>query len=206
MKNKQHFFTHAVISPDSDRFIFLHRWVDPEKDISKRYSRLVVCDQHGSVVDIFNTDEMVSHISWRDSDHVIAYCRHPDHDDKYVLFKVGDSAFYKIIGAKTLTSDGHPSYDNSGRWVVTDTYQDRRRVQKLLLHDTKKDVRYDISHLPGLKKFQSPSPFQHWACDLHPRWSRTGRYLCFDAAYSGTRSLCTIDLKDDLLTGNIKHL
>lgn len=29
-------------------------------------------------------------------------------------------------------------------------------------------------------------------CDLHPRWDRKGKYVSFDSAHTGTRSLCTI--------------
>jgi|APSaa5957512535_1039671.scaffolds.fasta_scaffold03863_8 hypothetical protein len=206
MKGTKHFLTHTVISPDSSSFIFLHRWVNPEKDISKRFSRLIVCDIDGNILDIFKTDGMVSHIGWQDSEHVLAYCRDPIFDDKYVLFKIGNPEESLIIGKSTLTSDGHPSYDNSGRWIVTDTYQDRRRVQNLVLHDTKTDTRYDIAKIPGSKEFQSPSPYQHWACDLHPRWSRNANLLCFDAIFQGERSLCTLNLENDLLEENLKYI
>ena len=206
MKNTKHFLTHTVISPDSSKFIFLHRWVNPGKDISKRFSRLIVCDIDGNILDIFKTDEMVSHIGWQDSDHVIAYCRVPIFDDKFVLVKIGSPEESLIFGKSTLTSDGHPSYDKSGRWIVTDTYQDRMRVQNLVLYDTEMDIRYDISKIPGSKKFQSPSPHKHWACDLHPRWSRNSNLLCFDAIMQGERSLCTLDLGNDLLEGNLKYV
>jgi len=75
-----------------------------------------------------------------------------------------------------------------------------------VLYDTEMDIRYDISKIPGSKKFQSPSPHKHWACDLHPRWSRNSNLLCFDAIMQGERSLCTLDLGNDLLEGNLKYV
>jgi hypothetical protein len=206
MKRAKHFFTHAQISPDSQRFMFLHRWINPDGDIDKRFSRLIVCALDGSVVDTFNTNEMVSHIGWRGSEQVIAFCRVPVFDDQYVLFTVGKPEETKILGVNCFSSDGHPSFDESGRWMLTDTYPDRRRVQTLALYDTQKEIRVDIAKLPMPKDFQSPSSSQHWACDLHPRWDRQSRFLCFDATFSGQRSLCTIDLGDDVKSDSLKDL
>jgi len=204
MSGMTHFVTHTIISPESDRFIFLHRWNDPSVDVDKRFSRIVVSDFEGTIIDIFATDGMASHIGWQDNEHVIAYCRVPKFDDKYVKFKVGDAYSTEIIGMGTLNSDGHPSYDLSGRWVVTDTYPDRRRVQNLILYDTHAEERFDIAKLPTPKRFQSPSTYQHWACDLHPRWNRSGTMVCFDSTFSGDRSLCTIELGSDLQNEGIK--
>lgn len=206
MKDAKHFFSHAIIAPDSDKFMFLHRWKDPNGDIDKRFSRLVVSDINGKIIDILNTKDMVSHIGWKDSNHIIAYCRVLIHNDKYVLFKVGEPNKSLIIGANELTSDGHPSYDCSGRWIVTDTYPNRRRIQNLVLFDTKKEIRYCIAQLFNPKKFQSPSAYKHWACDLHPRWNRNSTAICFDATFNGKRSLCTIDFGDDILIDDIKYL
>lgn len=204
MNGMTHFLTHTVISPDSNRFMFLHRWNDPMVDVDKRFSRLVISDFEGVILDVFETDGMASHIGWQDNEHVIAYCRVPKFDDKYVKFKVGDSASTEIIGMGILNSDGHPSYDTSGRWVVTDTYPDRRRVQNLILYDTKAEKRFDIAKLPTPKRFQSPSSYQHWACDLHPRWNRSGTVVCFDSTFSGDRSLCTLEFGSDLRKGDLK--
>ena len=206
MNGAKHFFTHAQISPDSQRFMFLHRWIHPDVDIDKRFSRLVVCTLDGTILDIFNTNEMVSHIGWRGPEQIIAYCRVPVFDDQYVLFTVGKPEVTKILGGNCFSSDGHPSFDKSGRWMVTDSYPDRRRVQTLALYDAQKEVRLDIAQLPMPKEFQSPSSSQHWACDLHPRWDRQSRFLCFDATFSGRRSLCTIDLGDGLKTESLNYL
>ena len=206
MENAKHYVTHTVVSPNSNQFIFLHRWIDPNGPVDKRFSRLVVADFDGNIVDIFRTDGMVSHISWQDSEHVLAYCRVPIFDDKYVLFKIGSPVSNTIIGKTTLSSDGHPSYDPSNRWIITDSYPNRRRVQNLILFDTLKNIRYDIAKLPQPKAFQSPSHYLHWGCDLHPRWNRNSSMVCFDATFSGKRGLCTIDFDNDILDDNLKSL
>ena len=206
MKMMKHYVTHTIISPDSRRFIFLHRWIDPKGPVDKRISRLVVADFDGKIVDIFNTDGMVSHIGWQDRNHVVAYCRVPQFDDKYVVFEVGKSDLSSIIGNKTLTSDGHPSFDSSERWMVTDSYPDRRRIQNLIIFDTKSNKKYEVAKLPQPKEFQSPSHYKHWGCDLHPRWDRKSEMVCFDATFSGVRSLCTMDFGSDILSDKLKYV
>ena len=206
MKNMKHYVTHTVISPDSSRFIFLHRWIDPKGAVDKRISRLVVANFNGEIVEIFNTDGMVSHIGWQDSNHVVAYCRLPKFDDKFAIFEIGKPAQTSIIGMSTLSSDGHPSFDSSGRWMVADSYPDRRRRQNLIIFDTKNNARYDISKLYQPKEFQSPSHYQHWGCDLHPRWDRHSELVCFDSTFNGSRSLCTINFGKDILSERIKFL
>jgi hypothetical protein len=57
--------------------------------------------------------------------------------------------------------------------------------------------RYNIARLRSPRRFASKYPHRHWACDLHPRFDRQGRFLCFDSAHTGRRALCTIDLGED---------
>ncbi len=204
MQGAYHFFSHIVFSPDSKRFIFLHRWI--VNSVYNRYSRMVSSDINGKDIYIFPTINMVSHIGWQDDNHVIAYSRVPKYDDQYVVFQDQAKEIYQIIGEDVFNSDGHPSFDPTKRWIVTDTYPDRRRIQNLIVYDTKEEKRYDIAKLPMPKCFQSKTPFAHWTCDLHPRWDREGRYICFDSTYTGTRSLCTIDLGSDLNKNTIEYL
>jgi len=204
MRGAYHFFSHSVFAPDSKRFIFLHRWI--VDNVYNRYSRMISSDINGGNIHIFPTVDMVSHIGWQDSEHILAYCRVKGYGDKYVLFKDKDKDKYDIIGCDVFNSDGHPSFDPSDRWIVTDTYPDRRRVQNLVIYDIKDKIRYDIAKLPMPPKFQTKNPFDHWTCDLHPRWDRKGRYICFDSTYTGVRSLCTIDLGSEPTECKIKFL
>ena len=204
MKEARHFFSHAVFSPDSRRIIFLHRWI--QGGIYKRHSRMVSSDINGENLYIFPTSGMVSHIGWRDPEHVIAYCSIPGQGDQYILFRDQVPDDLRVIGPGFFNSDGHPSFDPTGRWIVTDTYPDRSRVQSLLIFDTRDEKGYNIAKLPTPGKFQSGNPFEHWSCDLHPRWDRKGRYICFDSTYTGTRSLCTLDLGEDLGNNEVRHI
>ena len=203
--NAKHFVTHTQISPDSTKLVFLHRWIDPCSDISKRHSALIVCDSEGNNLRVLETKDMVSHITWRGSDHIVAYCRTKEFGDAYVQFCVGSLNEIEAIGLDDLVSDGHPSFDITERWMVTDTYPNRRRVQTLTVYDMLSHRKFNIARIPSSKLFQSPSVNEHWSCDLHPRWDRKSRYICFDSTHSGQRSLCTIDLGDDLIEGRVRQ-
>lgn len=201
MKDKWHYVTHAVFSPDSKRFIFLHRWVNCD-DVTNRKSRMISMDINGESVHIFPTTGMVSHIGWNGPEHVVAYCRVRDFDDQYVLFKDRQKDQMQVLGPGLFRSDGHPSFTQNRQWMITDMYPDRRRLQTLILYDMASNCRYDLARLYTHRKYQSPSPQEHWTCDLHPRWDRTGQYVCFDATYTGKRSLCTIDLGSPIGVGS----
>lgn len=192
MRGSSHFVTHTVFSPDSQRFIFLHRWV--RGDVHRRWSRMISSDLEGCNLHVFPTQEMVSHIGWRDSEHVIAYCRDSSGRDRYVLFRDRDPANWQHVGAETLLSDGHPSFEPSGRWMLTDTYPNRRRMQRLILFDMHGARPYDLALLHSPPQYRVSSAHRDWACDLHPRWNRAGTMICFDSTHTGPRSLATIRL------------
>jgi hypothetical protein len=192
MDGATHFVSHAIISPDGARVVFLHRWT--RGHVRRRWSRMYTCDRDGGNLFRFPTREMVSHLGWRDPNHVLAWCRLPDGTDSYVLFTDGDDATYERVGAGHFNSDGHPSYRPGGRWIVTDTYPDAFRRNTLIVFDTETGRRYDLARLKAPKRFATIDPYEHWQCDLHPRWDRSGRVVCFDSTFQGERALCTIDL------------
>jgi len=194
MEGARHYFSHAIISPDGKRVMFLHRWI--QGDVTKRWSRMLTCKLDGSELYIFPTSGMVSHMAWRDADHILAYSRDINNRDGYVLFKDQDPDDWSRIGDAAYNSDGHPSFAHDGRWIVTDTYPDRSRRSYVTLYDSKEERRIDLAYLKHWKPFATPSPDKHWACDLHPRWNRAGTVVCFDSVYTGKRALCTIDVAE----------
>lgn len=193
MEGAYHYFSHALFSPSSLRLVFLHRWM--KDDVRNRKSRLISCDINGEDLHIFPTSGMVSHFSWRDDQHVLAYCSTETFGDSYMLFEDQSDGVGRPVGENLLRSDGHPSYSPDKRWIITDTYPDRMRHQHLLLYDCVEEKLYRIARFKLPKPYSSPNPYRHWQCDLHPRWDRTGRYICVDTAYTGQRALTIIDLQ-----------
>jgi hypothetical protein len=189
MENSFHCLSHTLFAPGGARFSFVHSWV---KRDGKSFNRLLSADLNGNVF-VFPTYEMVSHVGWRDPDHILAYARTKQWDDGYFLFRDRTDEITPI-GRESFSSDGHPMCSPVGRYFVTDTYPDRRRIQSLMVYDTELKVRHDLGRFRAPGKFSSRQHHDVWRCDLHPRWNRDGTAICFDSTYSGTRSLCTIDV------------
>jgi hypothetical protein len=189
-----HWFSHVVISPDSKRILFMHRRVKDIKSQVTRWSSLYSIDTNGENLHRFPCRDMVSHIGWRNKNEVIAYCRIPGHGDGYYIMSDNVEADFKKIGQDHFNSDGHPSFESSGRFMITDTYPDRFRQQSLIAFDLNKNRKFKLGEFYHHKKFTS-SLGNHIACDLHPRWDRTGSFICFDSVFTGRRSLVTMKFR-----------
>jgi Tol biopolymer transport system component len=181
MEDVEHRFNHLDISPDGKRFSFIHRW---EHD-NVTQSRFFTSDIDGNNIYCLTDEEMVSHSCWKNNEEILVWAR-KNNKDRYYLIKDKTSES-KIIGEGKLTSDGHPSYSPYGRYILTDTYPDRTRHRTLIIYDTKENKRYDIARLFAPFKYHGEV-----RCDLHPRWSRDGKHVCFDSVHEGKRQLYII--------------
>ncbi len=187
MQGAYHYFTHPLFSPSGKRFVFFHRWLEHE---NQTWTRMFSCDTNGANLYLFPTSNIASHLAWRDDRHLLVYgtARPWGSTYRYFLFEDrGDGV--EVIGEESFTSDGHPQFSPDGRWLLTDTYPDRFRIQRLILYDLQRNQRHDLA------KVKEPFEFDDdLRCDLHPRWNRAGTIICFDSAHPGQRSLCTIAL------------
>lgn len=189
-----HFLSHTQISPCSKLIAFLHRWIDDDTDIRKRKSRLLICDLDGKMIAELPTNGMVSHFCWISSNRILAFCSSDQLGSCYHMFEFLNPSEIKVSRFSELKADGHPSYNLLTGAVVTDTYPNRSRMQELFVLDAEKGNVEKVANFYMPKDFQSPSAFNHWSVDLHPRWSRAGDYICVDSAYCGVRSLITLEL------------
>ena len=191
MDEATHYITHTEFSPDDSRISFLHRWTNLE-DTRKRFTRLVTCNLDGSDMKISETTGMVSHYVWDQKHGILAYSRVHDVDGHYVFSDYTIHKPYRV--AKKINSDGHQSYIPNTDFFVTDTYPDKHRHAKLFVCGVKTDKMLKIADLKSFKKYQSILPEKHWACDLHPRVSPKGTYVCFDSVHTGKRAVCFMPL------------
>ncbi len=185
MAGTSHWVNHLQFNTDGSRFLFLHRW----GVIGKRWgTRMFTADPDGGDVCCLNPDEMTSHFDWRDRDHVLAWAHQHDVGDRYFLF--GDHhTGREIVGEDVLTCDGHCSYSPDRRWILTDTYPDAERKRTLILYRPEDEQRIDVG------RFYAPPELDgEIRCDLHPRWSRDGRQVCFDSVHEGHRQIYVIDV------------
>jgi len=180
---------HLQINPDGSRIAVLHRWRTP--GTSGLNTRLVTMNPDGSDPLLVVGGPAFSHYDWFDTDHILAWSRHPDAEaDSFVLITDG-SGEMDVVAPRLLTKNGHCSFSPDRRWLLTDTYPDADRQQTLILYRWPDGPRVDIGRF-----YLSPELTGEFRCDLHPRWNRDGTQVCIDSAHEGTRQVYVLDVSE----------
>ena len=110
---------------------------------------------------------------------------------KYLMYQTDlkdKTQEYKLFWPE-LNTDGHCSYSPDGKWIITDTYPNRKRLASVFM------CREDGFCKRIARVF---APFRYdfdCRCDLHPRWSRDGSKVCIDSVHEGKRGLYIIPIK-----------
>jgi hypothetical protein len=187
MTGAEHYFNHILCNPGGTRFLFFHLWV--HKGV--RFSRLITCDIDGGHRYVLVNEGHVSHYTWKSNSEILAYSTHADTGTRFYLYR-DRSRVRSTVGEGLLSQDGHPSYSPDGSLLLVDTYPDRLREQQVLVY------RCQRSAVERIGAFFSPMKFltTDVRCDLHPRWSHCGRYICLDSACDGKRAMYVLDLED----------
>jgi len=183
MLDAEHKVNHILISPNSERFMVLHRWFKNKR----MYSRLVTANVDGSGMYNLSDDDMVSHCFWKNNEEIVAYGRKCADGDGYYLMRDQGDEYEKIW--PTLLMDGHPSFAPAVGKAVTDTYPNRARVSDLYV------IRLGDGEDQIKRVARTFSPFKYdnqLRCDLHPRWNRGGSKICVDATFEGGRGLYVV--------------
>ena len=119
----------------------------------------------------------------------------------YQLYSIGDNNQAKLtdtIESSLFCIDGHPSFTTDGRYMITDSYPDRKGYQRLIVYDTITKKGILIAKLfAGLKG--TPA-----SCDLHPKLSRDNQKLCVDTAYDGRHHMLVFKLNWSLISNVLK--
>lgn len=179
-----HKVNHLMLSPNGKRFMVLYRWFCGQR----KYTRLITCNVDGSDMYVLSDDDMVSHCYWKNDEEIIAFERKKECGPGYYLMKDKTQEWKHLWGQ--LSNDGHPSYcPVESDLVVFDTYPNRARVQEVkIAKDTDPEPR-------TIAKVFAPFRYDNdTRCDLHPRWSRDGKKICFDSTFEGRKGLYIIVL------------
>ena len=226
MKGAVHTVEHIVISPNNQRFVFLHRW---DTEDGGRYSRLYTVNIDGSELYLLNDSGRMSHNCWRNDNQIVGWggIKNPinslrkyknivkffikplmplykklsggnsvDGNTKLSAMVSGDS--YIVFTDKTnkkrrlatgiLIKDGHPSFSKvNDNLMITDTYPNLNDEfkEELILFDIEKTKTASNLKLNHLEEFAASAV----RCDLHPKWSHDGKYICVDTLDMGYRSI-----------------
>lgn len=182
-----HKVNHLMLSPNGKRFMVLYRWFVGQR----KYTRLITCNVDGTDMYVLSDDDMVSHCYWKNDSEIIAFERKKEFGPGYYLMKDKTPKWQHIW--KSLNNDGHPSYSPlEADKVVFDTYPNRARVQEIKIA---KDTDKEGQNITVIAKVFSPFKYDgDTRCDLHPRWSRDGKKICFDSVFEGHRGLYVIEV------------
>lgn len=183
-----HKVNHLMLSPNGKRFMVLYRWYCGQR----KYTRLITCNIDGTDMYLLSDDDMVSHCYWKDDEHIIAFENKHDGGTGYYLMKDKTQEYQHLW--PQLSNDGHPSYCPTDKsLVVFDTYPDRARIQEVKIA---RDTDVEGRDIKVLARVFAPFKYDNdTRCDLHPRWSRDGKKICFDACFEGHRGLYVVDVK-----------
>lgn len=182
-----HKVNHLMLSPNGKRFMVLYRWFVGQR----KYTRLITCNVDGTEMYVLSDDDMVSHCYWKNNEEIIAFERKKEYGPGYYLMKDKTQEWTHIW--PQLSNDGHPSYcPTDNNLVVFDTYPSRSRIQEVKLG---RDNDTEGSSVKTIAKVFSPFKYDNdTRCDLHPRWSRDGKKVCFDSVFEGHRGLYVVNV------------
>jgi len=184
MIDAEHKVNHIMINPSGTRFMVLHRWFAPPN--SKKYTRLRTADCNGKNLYNLLDDNFTSHSCWKDNNHILTFANKACKGKGYFMLTDLTSSCVNVL--ESLKIDGHPSYSPDGANIITDTYPNRERKQKIFL--CKADD-YTVKLLASIY-----TPFKYNSvlrCDLHPRWNNKSDMICFDGTFEGKRGLYIVD-------------
>lgn len=182
-----HKVNHLMLSPNGKRFMVLYRWFVG----SRKYTRLITCNVDGTEMYVLSDDDMVSHCYWKNDEEILAFERKKEYGQGYFLMK-DKTQEWKYLWPH-ICNDGHPSYcPTDNNLVVFDTYPSRSRVQEVKLC---RDTDVEGKDLKVIARMFSPFKYDNdTRCDLHPRWSRDGKKVCFDSVFEGHRGLYVVEV------------
>jgi hypothetical protein len=152
-------------------------------------SRLCAARADGSQIAVLMDEYLASHFDWLDSGHILVWGRRGGVDVFYLVeASTGEAA---PVAPGAISEDGHCSYspDPDRRWILGDTYPDALGYRALYVYDTRRGLHTDLGSY-----FSPPRMTGELRCDLHPRWSRDGRQICFDSAHEDSRQIYVMDV------------
>ena len=127
-------------------------------------------------------DVFVSHCYWKNDDEVLSFLRKKDSGDHYYLMK-DKTQEYQMFWSE-LNTDGHCSYSPDGKYIITDTYPNRKRIASVYLCTEEDNCSRRIARVFAPFKYDNDC-----RCDLHPRWNRKGDKVCIDSVHDGRRAI-----------------
>lgn len=111
------------------------------------------------------------------------------HDGKYTL--------NRLIKIPIFDIDGHPSFTNDGKYMITDTYPDNQNNQSLIVYNL------ETNKALVLAKFYAYYANTPITCDLHPKLCNNNKYVAVDSAHDDKHHLMLFEIQWELIKEKI---
>jgi hypothetical protein len=183
----KHYFDHLLVAPGGKRFTFFQRW---GKGVGTGFTtRMFTAGARGEDLRVIDDSGRGSHFNWRDAQTLILWTAHPSHGPLWYLVDERTAKFTPL-DPERMNRNGHISYLRGGRWILSDTSPDAKRLQHQYLYDTLTRRKVELG------AFYSPPEYRgFWRCDTTPRASPDGRKVIFDSPHDGRgRQMYLIDI------------
>lgn len=193
-----HYFNHLLISPDSKRFIALHRYrpeFDPQTLTYKGnfVTRMLTANVDGTDRYVLDPSGYTSHFIWKGNDAVTMWTKPAGLKSGFYDF-VDRTDQFRPVGHDKMPTNGHNTFLPAPYqdWILNDTYPDRKtRRQTVYLYHIPSGRRFDLGHFP------SPDAYKgEWRCDTHPRCSEDGHQVAIDSPHDGGRQVYLLQIKE----------
>ena len=192
---------HITFNTDGTRFLLLVRNF-PDSGKSHQ-TAIITANTDGSNLYLLSDYGVQSHYYWRDPEHVIFYAGGRElacargWANNYILTDKTHEG--EMIADGFFAGDNHMSYSPDRKLLLTDTYPDERRMQRLRIYSFENNICVDLGRF-----YSMPSNIIDLRCDLHPRWDQDGRRISFDSTHEGFRGVYMVDvgLIEDEFRGN----
>ncbi|MFN4146140.1 MAG: hypothetical protein ACK4GN_09985 [Runella sp.] len=198
MADNFHWFNHLLVNPTGTRITFLHRWRQQREERQKMAvggfsTRMFTLNANGSQPFIIDASGHTSHFIWRDTTHICAYTRPEGYPWGFYVLEDHTGKIAPIQTNK-MPVNGHQTYvpGRNNEWLLNDNYANpQNRNQTPYLYHIPTDRRIDLGHFPAAE-----NAVGEWRCDLHPRCSPDGNYVCIDSTHGGNgRQMYLIDIR-----------
>ncbi len=184
--NTLHKVNHIMISPDGDKFVFLHRYFVN----GIKYDRLILSSFNGQNIKLVYSSNLISHYYWLNNNSIVVYMKDNQNKLGYKVFSFNDEIISYNLNFISNFGDGHPNAFRN--YIIFDTYPDRSRMKQLYLYNL------NFGDLIKIGEFFEPLSFNsETRCDLHPRWSTLGSSIFIDSVHFGYRKLYVLVLDNE---------
>jgi len=180
-------FNHAIFNTDDSRIFFLARIM---KKTQGWYTAGLTVNLDGSDLRCILPFEWgASHFDWKSPHEIFVTTFYKGGKELAYVIVTDGKEEYKVIAPGVLTRDGHGSFSPDRRWMVSDTYPDKKNKRSLLLINLETEEVFELGKFYSNPKLQGEN-----RCDLHPRWNHDGTKICFDSMHEGARKIYIMDV------------